>query len=122
MPVSDGVIQAIGLLLTALSAYGVAKFNRSGSKETNQTVGWTNLVAALQKEVSELRKEEDETKVFIRDLDKGNKELGHRMLMLERSRHRWKVWGKRVVEIMEERGITFPPPPEQLDDTDPDMI
>ena len=52
---NSGIVQLIGIFLTALSAYGVAKFNRSGAKEINQTTGWTNLVTALQKEVSDMR-------------------------------------------------------------------
>lgn len=118
---NSGIVQLIGIFLTALSAYGVAKFNRSGAKEINQTTGWTNLVTALQKEVSDLRTEEDQTKVQIRELDQGNKDLARRIYVLERSRHRWKWWGRRVVEIMQERGVIFPNPPEPLEDTDPNV-
>lgn len=118
---NNGAVQILGVLITALSAYGVAKFNRSGAEEANQTTGWTNLVAALQKEVSELRREEDETKAYVKELDNGNKELARRVYVLERSRHRWKGWGQQVVTIMETMGIVFPGPPEPLDDTDPNI-
>ena len=118
---SDEMIQLIGLVITALSAYGVAKFTRSGAKEANQTLGWTNLVAALQKEVSDLRQEEDETRVRIKELDQGNKDLAKRVYVLESSRRRWKWWGRQVVDVMKEKGIICPAPPEPLEDTDPNM-
>lgn len=118
---NNGFVQLIGVILTALSAYAVAKFTRSGAKEINQTTGWTNLVTALQAEVASLRKEEDDTQDRIKELDNGNKELARRVYALERSRYRWKWWGRRVVEVMETHGITFPSPPEPLEDTDPNM-
>lgn len=119
--ISSPFVQLAGVFITALSGYLIAKFNRIGAKEANQTTGWISLVAALQKEVEELRKEEDDTKAHIRDLDQGNRDLARRVYVLERSRHRWKGWGQQVVEIMEARGVTFPTPPEPLDDTDPNM-
>jgi len=118
---NNGFVQLMGIFLTALSAYGVARFNRSGSREANQTTGWTNLVEALQREVGELRKEEDDTKKHVKEMDEGNRDLARRIYVLERSRHRWKGWGQRVVEIMQERGVSFPSPPEPLEDTDPNM-
>lgn len=118
---SNGFVQLVGVLLTALSAYAVAKFTRSGAKEINQTTGWTNLVTALQAEVASLRKEEDDTQSQIKELDNSNKELARRVYALERSRYRWKWWGRRVVEVMEGHGITFPNPPEPLEDTDPSI-
>lgn len=118
---NNGFVQLLGITITALSAYGVAKFTRTGAREANQTTGWTNLVAALQIEVASLRKEEDDTKVQIKELDTGNKDLARRIYVLERSRHRWKYWGRQVVEIMETQGVHFPDPPEPLEDTDPNM-
>lgn len=118
---NNGFIQLLGVVLTALSAYGVAKFNRSGAREINQTTGWTNLVSALQKDVEELRKEEDSFKVHIKELDQGNRDLARRVLVLENSRRRWKWWGRQVVDVMKEKGIICPPPPESLDDTDPNL-
>ena len=122
---NSGVVQLVGVLITALSAYGVARFTRSGAREANQTVGWTNLVAALQKEVSELRaeqvREETTNASRFKELDQGNKELASRVFRLERSRYRWRHWAQQVVRIMEAQGLTFPPPPETLDDTDPNM-
>jgi cell division protein FtsB len=118
---SEGMIQFLIAVSTALSAYGVAKFNRSGSREANQTTGWTNLVAALQAEVRELKKEEDDTKAQIKELDQGNRDLARRVYVLERSRHRWKYWGRQVAEVMSGQGVTFPDPPEPLGDTDPNL-
>ena len=118
---NNGLVQVLGVFLTVFTAYIAAKFTRNSSKEANQTSGWTSLVSALQTEVRELRKEEDETKAHIKELDTGNRELARRVYVLERSRHRWKGWGQRVVEIMEVRGILFPPPPEPLEDTDPSI-
>jgi cell division protein FtsB len=115
------MIQFLIAVSTALSAYGVAKFNRSGSREANQTTGWTNLVAALQAEVRELKKEEDDTKAQIKELDQGNRDLARRVYVLERSRHRWKYWGRQVAEVMSGQGVTFPDPPEPLGDTDPNL-
>lgn len=119
---NNGFVQLLGVFLTALSAYGVAKFNRSGSKEANQTTGWTNLVAALQKEVGDLSEKEDKTEERIKELDQGNRDLARRIYVLERSRHRWKFWGRRVVEVMQEQGVRFPDPPEPLEDTDPNVM
>lgn len=122
---NNGLVQVLGVLITALSAYGVAKFNRTGAREANQTTGWTNLVAALQKEVGELRaeqtKDETQNKDRYKELDQGNRELAKRILRLERSRYRWKHWGQRIVPLMESQGLIFPSPPETLDDTDPNM-
>lgn len=115
------MIQFLIAVSTALSAYGVARFNRRGSQEANQTTGWTNLVAALQAEVRELKKEEDDTKAHIKELDQGNRDLARRIYVLERSRHRWKYWGRTVAEIMLGQGVIFPNPPEPLQDTDPDL-
>jgi cell division protein FtsB len=117
----DGVIQLVGILITALATYAVARVTRSGSREANQTTGWTNLVSALQKDVEALRKEEDDTKKYIRDLDQGNRDLARRVNVLEISRRRWKFWGRQVVEVMREGGIVCPQPPESLEDTDPKM-
>jgi FtsZ-binding cell division protein ZapB len=119
--ISSPFVQLVGVFITALSGYLIAKFNRSGAKEANQTTGWISLVTALQKEVEELRKEEDATKAHIKDLDQGNRDLARRVYVLERSRHRWKGWGQQVVEIMKARGIEFPTTPEPLDDTDPNI-
>lgn len=121
MQITDGFIQVASIVIAALSSYGVAKFNRAGSKEANQTTGWTNLVAALQKEVNDLNQREDATQAYIKELDKGNSDLARRIYVLERSRHRWKGWGQKVVEIMLGRGVVFPAPPEPLDDTDPNL-
>ena len=118
---SDGLIQFLGILVTAIATYGVAKATRSGSREANQTTGWTNLVAALQKDVAELRKEEDSSATRIKELDQGNRDLARRVYILESSRRRWKWWGRQVVEVMREKGIICPPPPESLEDTDPNM-
>lgn len=118
---NSGLFQVLGVVLTALGAYFAARFARSSSKEANQTTGWTNLVAALQKEVADLNTREDQIQIYVRELDNGNKELARRIYILERSRHRWKGWGQRVVEIMESTGIIFPKPPEPLDDTDPNI-
>lgn len=118
---NESILGILGIVITALSGYAVAKFTRSSSREANQTVGWTNLVAALQSEVRELRKEEDDTKIHIKELDQGNRDLARRVYVLERSRHRWKGWGQQVVDVMKIRGISFPPPPEPLDDTDPNI-
>src|SRR5690349_25179810 len=122
---NNGVVQVFGIVLTALSAYAVAKFNRAGSREANQTTAWTNLVAALQKEVGDLRaeidREETQNLERYKELDLGNRELAKRVLRLEKSRYRWKHWGQRIVPIMEDQGVTFPPPPESLEDTDPNM-
>lgn len=117
----DGVIQFLGILVTAIATYGVAKVTRSGSREANQTTGWTNLVAALQKDVSDLRKEEQECELKLKELDQGNRELARRVYVLESSRRRWKWWGRQVVDVMREKGIICPPPPESLEDTDPNM-
>lgn len=123
---NNGVVQVVGVLITALSAYGVAKFNRLGSKEANQTTGWTNLVAALQKEVGDLRSEQNNEEAQnlarFKELDQGNRELAKRLSKLERSRYRWKHWGQVVVPMMEGQAIRFPPPPEGLEDTDPDSL
>lgn len=116
---NSGLIQLLGILIPAIAAYGVAKFSRSGAREANQTTGWTNLVAALQKEVEDFRIVEDKTEVEMRELIKGNQDLTKRVLALERSRHRWKWWGNQVVEVMRGQGVAFPPPPEPLTDTDP---
>jgi len=121
LSLSDGMIQLVGIVITAVSAYTVAKFTRSGAKEANQTIGWSNLVAALQKEVAELSVKEDKTEARIRELDQGNRDLARRVYVLERSRHRWKGWGQMVAEIMKEKGVVFPNPPEPLQDTDPNM-
>lgn len=123
---NNGVVQVIGVLITALSAYGVAKFNRLGSKEANQTTGWTNLVAALQKETAELRTEqnteEERNLTRFKELDQANRELAKRLLRLEKSRYRWKHWGQLIVPLMENSSIRFPPPPEGLEDTDPNSL
>ena len=119
MTLNDGIIQFIGIVITALATYGVAKLTRSGAKEANQTLGWTNLVTALQTEVKQLRNEEDDTRSHIKDLDTGNRDLARRVYVLERNRHSWKHWGRTVVEIMRVQGVIFPDPPEPLDDTDP---
>lgn len=124
MNLGDGMVQLLsffGAAITALATYGVAKLTRSGSREANQTTGWTNLVAALQKDVESFRKEEEENKKFIKELDEGNKDLTRRVYVLERSRHRWKYWGRRVVEVMSDQGVIFPDPPEPLEDTDPNL-
>lgn len=122
---NSGITQLVGILITALSAYGVARFTRSGAREANQTTGWTNLVAALQKEVGELRSEQAREEKLNQDrfkeLDQGNKELASRVFRLERSRYRWRHWAQQVVRIMEVQGLTFPPPPETLEDTDPSI-
>lgn len=119
---SEGIVATVVAFTTALSTYGIAKFTRSGTKEANQTAGWTSLVTALQKEVGDLRQEEDQTQERIKKVAQDNQDLSRRVYVLERSRHRWKWWGQRVVEIMNERGITFPDPPEPLHDTDPNLI
>ena len=122
---NNGFVQLVGVVLTALSAYGVARFNRSGSKEANQTTGWTNLVAALQKEVGELRteqtREDTQNQERFKELDTGNRELAKRVFALERSRYRWKHWGQLIVPLMERQGFVFPPPPESLENTDPNL-
>jgi len=118
---NSGLFQVIGIVLTFLGAFVAAKFTRSSSREANQTTGWTNLVAALQKEVAELNSREDKNDERVKELDLGNKDLSRRVYVLERSRHRWKGWGQRVVEIMEGTGIKFPDPPEPLADTDPNL-
>ena len=116
-----GWAQTIGVIITALSGYGIARITRAGSREANQTTGWTSLVGALQKEVSDLRTEEDSTRAEIKKVVEESQSLARRVYVLERSRHRWKGWGQQVVEVMQERGIRFPPPPEPLEDTDPNM-
>lgn len=118
---SNGFVQFMGVFLTALASYGVARFNRAGSREANQTAGWTSLVSALQKEMADLRTEEDKNAAHIKELNEGNKDLARRIYILERSRHRWKGWGQRVVEIMKVMGVEFPSPPEPLEDTDPNI-
>jgi hypothetical protein len=122
---NSGITQLLGILITALSAWGVARFTRSGAREANQTTGWTNLVAALQKEVGELRveqaRDESTNQARFKELDQGNRELAARVFRLERSRYRWRHWAQQVVRLMEAQGITFPPPPESLEDTDPSM-
>lgn len=122
---NNGLVQTIGVFITALSAYGVAKFNRSGAKEANQTAGWSNLVTALQKEVGDLRtlhnQEETQNETRYKELDLGNRELARRIVRLERSRYRWKHWGQAVVPLLEGTDIRFPPPPEGLEDTDPNL-
>lgn len=117
----SGWVQTVGVLLTALSAYGVARLTRAGSREANQTTGWASLVAALQKEVADMRKEEDDTRTEIKRVGEEGQSLARRVYILERSRHRWKGWGQQVVEIMRVQGISFPNPPEPLEDTDPSM-
>lgn len=120
---NNGFVQVLGVLITALSAYGVAKFNRSGAREANQTTGWTNLVAALQKETAELRievtKEEQKNQARFTELDQGNRELAKRIVRLEKSRYRWKHWGQLIVPLLEREEMRFPPPPESLEDSDP---
>lgn len=115
------MLSLIGVLVTAIVTYGVAKLTRSGAREANQISGWTNLVGALQKEVKELNEREDITQSKVKELHQGNQDLARRIYVLERSRHRWKGWAQRVVDIMKARGIEFPSPPEPLDDTDPNM-
>lgn len=121
----SGWAQALAVVLSALSAYGVAKLTRKGAQEANQTAGWSNLVGALQKEVgalrTELSKEEQENQTRYKDLDIANRELAKRILRLERSRYRWKHWGQVVVPLLEGTTLHFPPPPEGLEDTDPGM-
>jgi FtsZ-binding cell division protein ZapB len=119
---SEGFFQVLGVLITALSAYGVARFTRAGSREANQTTGWTNLVAALQAEIKDLRTVENQTQVEVKEVSRSNSDLGKRVDRLEINRHRWKDWGRRIVEIMEERGVKFPSPPESLEDSDPKMM
>ena len=121
MSLNDGMLSLIGVLVTAIVTYGVAKLTRSGAREANQISGWTNLVGALQKEVKELNEREDITQSKVKELHQGNQDLARRIYVLERSRHRWKGWAQRVVDIMKARGIEFPSPPEPLDDTDPNM-
>ena len=121
MTLGDGILQLTGVIFTAVVTYGVARLTRRGSREINQISGWSTLVAALQKQVAELETREDNIQDRVKELDQGNKDLSRRIYVLERSRHRWKGWGQRVVEIMSERGIIFPTPPEPLDDTDPNM-
>lgn len=120
---NNGFVQVIGVFITAFSAYGVAKFNRTGAKEANQTAGWTNLVAALQKRNDELEKrqdyEEQQNNARFRELDTANRDLAHRTAVLERSRRSWKVWAQRVAALMSIQGITLPETPETLEDTDP---
>lgn len=121
----SGWAQFLAVALSALSAYGVAKLTRKGAQEANQTAGWTNLVGALQKEVGDLRtelvREEKENQGRYKELDLGNRELAKRVLRLERSRYRWKHWGQVVVPLLEGTTLQFPPPPEGLEDTDPNM-
>lgn len=123
--INSPFVQLVGVFITALSGYLIAKFNRSGAKEANQTAGWTNLVSALQKEVSDLRisqnQEEVQNQARYKELDLGNRELAKRIVRLERSRYRWKHWGQVVVPLLEGTTLQFPPPPEGLEDTDPNM-
>lgn len=121
MSINDGILQLGGLIITALATYGVARLTRSGAREANQTTGWSTLVSALQKEVESLRRDQDSEKIHIAEMDKGNRDLAHRIYVLEGSRRRWKWWGRQVVDVMKERGIICPPPPEPLEDTNPDM-
>lgn len=121
MSLGDGLVQFLGILVTAIATYGVAKVTRSGSREANQTTGWTNLVSALQKDVERLNKDENECKERIEELDRGNRDLSRRVYILESSRRRWKWWGRQVVQVMKEKGIICPPPPESLEDTDPNL-
>ena len=107
--------------LTLLSTVYVARFNRAGSKEANQTTSWTNLVGALQKTNSDLQARQDRLDEHIKELDDGNRELAGRVNRLERSRRSWKTWGQRVVLMMSDRGIQLPETPESLDDTDPGL-
>lgn len=122
----SGWAQIIGVVVTALSAYGVAKFNRSGAKEANQTTGWTNLVSALQKEVGDLRteqtREETQNQERYQILNIANQELAKRVLRLEKSRYRWKHWAQLIVPLMEAQAMLFPSPPETLEDTDPNNM
>lgn len=108
------MLQFIGVVLSAAVAFAVAKFNRQGAKEANQNTGWSSLVAALQKEIEALQKKQDSEDLKIKDLT-------YRVSQLESSRRRWKWWGRRVAEIMEERGIPCPAPPEPLEETDPNL-
>ena len=114
-------VQIILAALTVLGTIWVARFNRSGAKEANQTTSWTNLVSALQKTNADMQARQDELDSHIRELDGGNRELAKRVFRLERSRRAWKTWGQRVVSLMEDRGIGLPSTPESLDDTDPNM-
>jgi hypothetical protein len=122
----SGLAQVFGVFLTAVSAYGVAKLTRAGAREANQTAGWTNLVSALQKEVADLRtelvREEKENTERYKELDISSRELTRRVLRLERSRYRWKHWGQVVVPLLEGTTIRYPPPPEGLEDSDPDSM
>lgn len=102
-----GVVTLVGTLVSA-------RFVRSGSKEANATTSWSNLVGALQTDCKSLREE-------IGKVDTANEALTQRVVLLERSRSMWKWWAQRVVLLMEAQGISFPPPPESLEDTNPSI-
>lgn len=123
--INSPFVQLVGVFITALSGYLIAKFNRTGAKEANQTTGWANLVTALQKEIGDLRtqqnQEEVQNQIRYKELDLGNRELAKRVVRLERSRYRWKHWGQAIVPLLENTTLHFPPPPESLEDTDPGM-
>lgn len=114
-------IQLIIAGLTLVASVVVARFNRTGSREANQTTSWTNLVTALQKTNTEQEARQDKLDERIRELDQGNRELATRVFRLEKSRRSWKTWGQRVVSLMDDRGIKLPSAPEPLEDTDPNM-
>lgn len=107
---NSGLMQVLGVIFTGLTAYVVAKSNRSGSREANQTTNWTSLVAALQKEVVDLRKEQE-----------AHRALATHFYRVQESRYRWKYWGQRIVPLLETQEVIFPSPPETLEDTDPNL-
>ena len=122
---SNGFIQVLTVVVTVFGGYVVARVNRTGSKEANQTTGWTNLVAALQKQVeaSEKRQDDDEknNQERFKELDTANRDLARRVISLEKNRRAWKWWGQRVVVLLRDCEIPVPETPESLEDTDPNL-
>lgn len=86
--------------------------------ETARTEGW-------RQDNIELRRQREEDR---RGYETSVREINERIEMLEldqkvaqRERKNLVSWARRIVELLREAGINYPPPPPGILDTDPDI-
>lgn len=114
----------VGTLLTILAGVYATRSARQANKETSQIAGWKELTAALRDEVKDLREqqEKDEKKhaAQIETLNRRVTDLTERFEKSEDSRKALAIWVRRVaVPRLTAAQINFPPPPIDIDETDP---
>jgi hypothetical protein len=113
--------------LTAIAALAVgvytARSARAAGRETAQLAGWQKMAEAHDKEITRLREDRDEDERRYRreisDLREQIARLTARTEENERNGRALTAWARRVVVIMREAELTFPPPPILISDTDP---